>query len=360
MKTLLAFFAPLVIYAVILALHILLPARTVDGYVVDTATGKPFRYRLNGLRTFFVVVGLFASLCTLGWLPWDYFFVHRWEMAGGACLMGLIFSAAIVFMAPRRGRSALSDFYLGRLENPQWTAVRADAKLCLYLIGAILLELNVLSFAAHHFVRYPSDPSPGVFLYVALFTFFIVEYLCFEQVHLYTYDFFAERVGFKLGWGCLVFYPFFYAVGLWTLANKPNPHTPAALLAAYGAIFFAGWMLSRGANLQKFYFKTQPDKKVFGLLTPVKLEANGKQILCSGFWGLSRHINYLGEILMATGLALSLGYPWAIGPWLYPLYYVGLLLPRQSQDDKRCAQKYGALWDEYRRRVPYRIIPWIY
>ena len=29
-------------------------------------------------------------------------------------------------------------------------------------------------------------------------------------------------------------------------------------------------------------------------------------------------------------------------------------------DDRRCAEKYGPLWDEYCRRVPYRIIPGIY
>ena len=138
----------------------------------------------------------------------------------------------------------------------------------LYLVGAIMLELNVLSFAAAHVLRHPDDPSPGVMLYVVMFSFFVAEYLNFEEVHLYTYDFFAERVGFKLGWGCLVFYPFFYGVGLVSVANKPNPHTPPVLLAVYVAVFFAGWMLSRGANLQKFLFKTQPDKKLFGILQP--------------------------------------------------------------------------------------------
>ena len=55
-----------------------------------------------------------------------------------------------------------------------------------------------------------------------------------------------------------------------------------------------------------------------------------------------------------------LGYPGALLPWLYPLYYVLLLVPRQLDDDRRCAEKYGALWDEYRRAVPYRIVPWLY
>jgi delta14-sterol reductase len=230
----------------------------------------------------------------------------------------------------------------------------------LYLVGAILLELNVLSFTARHVALHGDDPSPGVLLYAALFSFFVVEYLNFENVHLYTYDLFAERVGFKLGWGCLVFYPFFYAVGLWAVAELPNPHTPTPLLVACGVLFFSGWVLSRGANLQKFLFKTKPEEKLFGVIAPVAVRGGGKALLCSGFWRLSRHINYLGEILMATGLALSLGYPAAIGPWLYPIYYVALLVPRERDDDRLCAEKYGDLWKAYCQKVPYRIIPWVY
>ena len=67
-----------------------------------------------------------------------------------------------------------------------------------------------------------------------------------------------------------------------------------------------------------------------------------------------------GEILMATGLTLTLGYPLEFAPWLYPLYYVALLFPRQFFDDRRCAESYGPLWDEYCKRVPSRIIPGIY
>jgi len=85
-----------------------------------------------------------------------------------------------------------------------------------------------------------------------------------------------------------------------------------------------------------------------------------KSLLASGFWGVSRHVNYLGEILMAIGLTLVLGYPGDGVVWLYPLYYVVLLLLRERADERRCAAKYGDLWTEYKRRVPRRIIPWVY
>lgn len=355
-----AFLWPALVYALVLLLHLMVPALWTDGYVRD-ASGKPLRYRLNGLRVCAVTVVLWILACARGWLAWDAFYVHRWEMLAGACAFGLVFTLLIVLTAPPTpGVGWLAQLYLGRRQNPQWRGGRVDAKMYLYLVGAILLELNLLSFAARHVLLFRGDPSPGVLLYVALFSFFVCEYLFFERVHLYTYDLFAERVGFKLGWGCLVFYPFFYGVGLWAEAERPNPHAPAALLVISALVFVAGWVLSRGANLQKFLFKTDPERRLLGVLAPVALEGDGHRLLCSGFWRLSRHINYLGEILMATGLTLALGRPLDPWPWLYPLYYVALLFPRQADDDRRCAKKYGALWQAYCQRVPYRIIPGIY
>ncbi len=350
---------PLGIYLAVLVLHLVVPGRWVDGYVKDAKTGALLRYRLNGLRVFFIVVALWALACRQGLLDWGAFYDHRWELAGGAFVLGIAFTFWIVLQAPPTpGRNFLAQLYLGRLENPQALGDRLDAKMFLYLVGATMLGLNLLSFAGKHLRLYPNDPSPGVLLHTALFCFFIVEYLNFEQVHLYTYDFMAERVGFKLGWGCLTFYPFFYPVGLWATADLPNPHWPPAALTLSAAVFFCGWILARGANLQKFHFKQDPNRRPFGL-DPKPITAGDRKVLSGGFWGLSRHINYLGEILMATGLTLSLGIPlsWA---WLYPLYYVALLIPRQADDDRRCAAKYGAAWVEYCQRVPWRIIPRIY
>jgi delta14-sterol reductase len=229
----------------------------------------------------------------------------------------------------------------------------------LYLVGAVMLELNALSFCAHHYEVYGINGSGGIYLCTGLLSFFLVDYLTFEEVHLYTYDLFAERVGFKLGWGCIAFYPFFYAIPLWSTVDLPGANSSWSWMLFAAFVFFAGWILSRGANLQKYYFKKIPAKTFLGI-TPETMSDENNALLVNGFWGVSRHINYLGEILMAIGLVLSTGYPQLIWPWLYPLYYVVLLFPRQINDDKRCALKYGSLWNRYRERVPYRIIPFIY
>jgi delta14-sterol reductase len=229
----------------------------------------------------------------------------------------------------------------------------------LYLYGATFLALNTLSFTAHHHIQYGSLVSPGIFLSLILMMFFLIDYLTFEEVHLYTYDLFAENVGFKLGWGCILFYPYFYAIFLWSTVPLPDPHTPAWLLVIYTAVFLTGWVLSRGANLQKYFFKKNPVRPFLGIVP--ETITDGKQfLLVNGFWGISRHIDYLGEILMATGIILCTGYPAMIWPWLYPLYYVALLFTRQADDNRRCARKYGALWEIYVKKVPYKIIPFIY
>jgi len=351
--------ASLGIYFAVFVLHAVLPAKEVQGYARD-AEGRHLRYRLNGLLVFALVVAGGAGLAASGLVAPDLLYLHRLPMLGCACVLGIVATLAIVLPAPTTGRGRLAELYLGRLENPQFLAGRVDAKLLLYLMGATMLELLLLSFGAHHRATHAADPSPGVALYTALFSFFVVDYLAFERVHLYTYDFIAERVGGKLVWGCLTFYPFFYCVGLWFAAERPNPHVSPGWLLGAALCFFAGWVLARGANLQKYAFKTRPEQSRFGPFVQRALGAGELRVLVSGFWGVSRHVNYLGEICMACGLTLCLGYPRALWPWLYPLYYLVLLVPRQLDDDRRCAQKYGALWDEYRRAVPYRIVPWIY
>ena len=359
MENILGFLAPGIVYAYIFVLNAIVPGRWVIGYVTKTGTDEKLKYRLNGLLVLFITLATWAGLCYTGILPWDWFYTVRWAALFGAIFFGLVFSFALVIPFPKVKSSFFADFYLGRLENPQLWGGRIDAKMYLYLIGAIMLAINIYSFAAHHYSQFGEASNIGLFVAAGLLTYFIVDYLTFEEVHLYTYDFFAERVGFKLGWGCIAFYPFFYSIPFWSTAALDSPNQSPIVIALGILVFFSGWSLARGANMQKYYFKRDPNKGFLGI-KPETITDGKRTLLVNGFWGLSRHINYLGEILMASGIVIAIGHlllPW---PWLYPLYYVALLFPRQIDDDKRCAEKYGTLWDEYLKKVPFRIIPKIY
>jgi protein-S-isoprenylcysteine O-methyltransferase Ste14 len=353
------FLAPTIIALLIFLLNAILPGRWVSGYITKPDSTEKVRYHLNGIFVFAVLLMIWFGLGYFRILPFDWLYTFRWYGLAGACALGLLFSLIVVLpYAPVR-KSFLADLFFGRIGNLQLWNGRIDAKMWLYLYGATFLALNALSFMVHHQIQYGNIASPGIFLSAILLFYFLVDYLTFEEVHLYTYDLFAENIGFKLGWGCILFYPYFYAIFLWTTVRLPDPHTPDWLLVIYIFIFFTGWVLSRGANLQKFFFKKDPAKPFIGIV-PATITDGKNTLLVNGFWGISRHVNYLGEILMGTGIILCTGYPVMIGPWLYPLYYVALLFTRQMDDNRRCSQKYGALWDVYVKKVPYKIIPFIY
>jgi len=389
------------IYALSLALHVLLPGRSVRGYVCDNE-GRALQYKLNGAVVFIVQSLLFRfalpqrlqlvlhdhfltvvlTANSLGLLAsfWFYFnpivpggvepferAITRDQVEESSGRLKRKSGITQVSEASKRRHPALV-FFLGRDWNPRVLGV--DVKMWLYLVGAVGLQCNILSCLCYQQQAWGGKTSLAMTVYVAAFGWFLVEYLLGEEVHLYTYDLFAEKIGFKLTWGCLVFYPCFYCIGAFAVAKaEPGEDLSPAQAALTAAVFLAGWVITRGANLQKFYLRTRPDCPTFGFGPLVVRQETlpGTRILVSGWWGVARHFNYLGEILQAVALALP---GVLVGPantytrWLgvlYPLYYVALFVPRQMDDDAVCAAKYGrATWGEYQRRVPYRIMPGVW
>jgi delta14-sterol reductase len=147
----LGFLAPTFIYLIIFILNAILPGRWVTGYVTKTNTNEKLKYRLNGIPVLFTIVA------------WDWLYQYRWFGLAGACTFGIIFTLILVLPNAPVKKSFFADLYLGRLENPQLWGGRIDAKMWLYLIGAVLLELNVLSFTAHHWIKYGVDANPGIY-----------------------------------------------------------------------------------------------------------------------------------------------------------------------------------------------------
>ena len=49
--------------------------------------------------------------------------------------------------------------------------------------------------------------------------------------------------------------------------------------------------------------------------------------------------------------------PW---PYFQAVYFAVLLITRAQRDDLMCSEKYGDDWEEYKKRVPYVFIPYVY
>ena len=363
-EAIVGFFTPLAIFVVFFLAQVTLPARRVPGYVIDPGTGEPRPYRLNGLLVF--VIALVVWAFELTGMPRDWFFRSSiYAVAGGTVFTG-IFTLLAVFTQPQGNvKNPILALWFGRAQELQFFNRRFDVKMYFYVVGGTMLSLNALSGAAYHYGLFGENSNPGVFLYAAFFTFYVLDYFIFERVQLYTYDLIHENVGFKLFWGGLVVYGWLFILPLWGMAVYPDPgFSPAwtcVWLMGTAALFLLGWAISRGANMQKYTFKRWPDRKFLGFMEPQYIEAGDRKILCSGLWGVARHFNYMGEGFLAVSIGLSFGYftnPWA---WTYFLFIVSLFVYRQLDDDKHCAEKYGAdKWAEYQARVKYRIFPGVY
>lgn len=358
------FFTPLVVFAVFLLAQLVLPGKRVPGYVINPKTGEPRNYRLNGIVVFAVALIVWAFELT--GMPRDWFYRSSVYAVVGGTVFTTIFAIIAVFSQPQGSiKNPLLALWDGRAQEMSFFGDRFDIKMYFYVVGGTMLALNALSGAAYNYELFGENYNPGVFLYAAFFTFYILDYMIFERVQLYTYDLIHERLGFKMFWGGLVVYGWLFVLPLWGMAAYPSPGFSSAWtyvwLIGASVLFLFGWGISRGANLQKYSFKRWPDRKFLGLIEPEYIEAGDRKILCSGLWGVARHFNYLGEGFLGISIALSFGYfanPWA---WIYFVFVVTFFTFRQRFDDAYCAEKYGAeKWAEYQARVKYRIFPGIY
>ena len=363
-EALAGFFTPLAICAVFFLAQVILPARRVPGYVIDPDTGEPRNYRLNGLLVF--VIALVVWAFELTGMPRDWFFRSTiYAVAGGTVFVAIFTAWAVLGQPKREAKNLAAELWTGRVQEITFFNNRFDVKMYLYVVGGTMLVLNALSGAAYHYGRFGEDANPGVFLYAGFFTFYILDYFIFERVQLYTYDLIHERLGFMLLWGGLVVYGWLFILPLWGMAAHPDPgFAPPwnyVLLIGAAGLFLFGWGISRASSLQKYTFKRWPDRKFLGIIEPRYIEVGERKILYSGLWGLARHLNYLGEGFISLSMALAFGHfanPWA---WIYFVFVVTIFTFRQRDDDKHCAEKYGAeKWAEYQARVKYRIFPGIY
>jgi protein-S-isoprenylcysteine O-methyltransferase Ste14 len=118
-------------------------------------------------------------------------------------------------------------------------------------------------------------------------------------------------------------------------------------------------VIFRGANSQKDIYKRDPNHPSVKALSTITTPAGTKPLLVGGWWGMARHINYLGDWLMSISWSLPTGFNSPL-PYFYPVYFAVLLVHRDMRDEEKCAKKYGKAWDTYCQKVKYRIIPYVY
>ncbi len=222
------------------------------------------------------------------------------------------------------------------------------------LIGWVAINF---SLAAKQYQLHGTLSTPMIL--VCLFHFwYIADYYYHEEAILTTWDIKHENFGWMLCWGDLVWVPFTYTIQAYYLVNHVHdlPWWATVLIVALNIV---GYTIFRGTNIQKHKFRKDPNTPIWGKKAEYIKTTTGSLLLTSGWWGIARHLNYFGDLLMALAWCLPTGFG-SILPYFYIIYFTILLVHRERRDHEMCAEKYGKDWDAYCEKVRWRIVPGLY
>ncbi|XP_071755319.2 delta(14)-sterol reductase LBR isoform X2 [Centroberyx gerrardi] len=329
-------------------------------------SGERLNYRTNGFFAIVVSGVAVAAAVHLG-VDLAYIHSHFLQLAVASLLVSFLLSVYLYarsrYTAPDQlalgGNSGnvLYDFFKGRELNPR--IKNFDLKFfCEMRPG--LIGWCVINFAmalAEMQQQGLEAPSHAMILVNLFQLLYVVDGLWNEEAILTTMDLMHDGFGFMLAFGDLVWVPFTYTLQAYYLVSHPNPLGLPALVAIV-AIKLLGFYIFRKSNSQKNNFRRNPSDPRLAHLKTIPT-ATGKSLLVSGWWGVVRHPNYLGDLTMALAWSLPCGFSHLL-PWYYMIYFIILLVHRDSRDMSDCRRKYGSAWDEYCRTVRYRIIPGVY
>jgi protein-S-isoprenylcysteine O-methyltransferase Ste14 len=343
------------------ALDVLLPAKKVKGF--KQRDGVVMTYRLNGWRSLWVSVAVLFGVFYGGVVTGTMILEELGALLSIAVIFSYLFSGFLYAYGLRSERdenrtgNVVYDYFMGTSLNPR-IGEYFDLKFFFESkIGLTSWIALVMAMAAAEIEREGGISTPMVL--VGLFQlWYVADFYWFEEAMLSTWDINYENYGFMLAMGFVIWMPFNFSLQSQYLVYH-QPELPIWALALLVVFNFAGYFVFRTANLQKHKFRTDPDTLIWGKKPSFIATKRGTKLLTSGWWGIARHANYLGDLMMALAWCLPAGFS-HVTPYFYFIYFAPLLLDRERRDNHVCKQKYGDDWDTYCAKVKYRILPGVY
>jgi 7-dehydrocholesterol reductase len=207
----------------------------------------------------------------------------------------------------------------------------------------------------------------GMWVSAGLQLIYCAKFFWWESGYMRTIDIMLDRAGFCICWGCLCYITGFYTSVSFYLTSHPVSLGPvvSSTLVILGV---ACCLINYDADRQKLEVRrTDARCEVWGRQPDViRAEyqtsdglTRSSLLLVSGYWGIARHFHYLPELLLALLWTLPAGFEHVM-PYSYVIFLTVLLAHRTYRDDTKCFEKYGKYWKEYCRRVPYKVVPYVF
>jgi protein-S-isoprenylcysteine O-methyltransferase Ste14 len=341
-------------------LQIIAPGPWVEG--TPLPDGTRLKYKMNGLFSFVVSLGLFVTATQVGWLSPTLLYDQFGSLITTVNLFAFAFSLFLYFFGKRkypgeqRTGNFFYDYFLGTSLNPRIGSF--DFKFFMEsrpgLIGWIAINFSLACKQAtmEHGLTTP------MYLVFAFQFLYVADYFWHEEAILTTWDIKHEKFGWMLVWGDLVWVPFTYTLQAYYLVHHGH-ELPWWGIAGIIILNMAGYLIFRGANWQKHRFRRDPYELIWGKPPEYIETRQGSLLLVSGWWGIARHMNYLGDLMMALAWCLPCLFESPL-PYFYFFYFLILLVHRERRDHNLCHRKYGEDWDKYCARVRWRILPYVY
>uniref|UniRef100_A0AC35UFG6 7-dehydrocholesterol reductase n=1 Tax=Rhabditophanes sp. KR3021 TaxID=114890 RepID=A0AC35UFG6_9BILA len=281
-------------------------------------------------------------------------------------IVSLLLTIGRTARAYNDSNTILSDLYFGIDLTPQFLDIDIKKFITHHLSTSIWL-IYIVSAILHakKTQKQISDTLIGVCLLQIVYIF---KFLWNEHFFYSNLDAQNDKAGFYRIWGVLVFMPTIYT----------TPITLAAKVSKGGNVFFynmtiltvglmAQW-ITAAIDRQKYNFRLSQGRcKIWGydpfFIVAKSRKENGdihtSLILGSGFWGISRRLNYSMEWISIVTWTLMSGSSTLLA--LFPVLFITIfLIGRGLRDEQRLLQKYGNYWVQYCQRVPFIFMPGVY
>jgi 7-dehydrocholesterol reductase len=346
-----SFFIFITWYLLQALLYVYVPPNSI-GLGQVTPAGHTLKYNINGLSCFLISNALFIIGSIFNF--WRLSIIaHSW--IGLVCMANIMGYSLTLFcylkahLFPTHAddrkfsRSILYDLYMGIEFNPRFGSM-FDFKLFFNgRPGMAAWTLITLSFAAaqRESIGYVTN---AMILVLGLHTLYVIDFFYNEDWYLRTIDIAHDHMGFYLCWGDSVWLPVMYTLQGQYLYRHPKvlPTWAILFITLIGAF---GYFIFRSTNAQKdLVGNTNGQCHIWGrkpkVIRAKYVTSNGKVhtslLLYSGWWGIARQVNYLGDIFISLAACLCCGVSESpLLGYFYVFWMIGLLVHVSQSKSKQ-------------------------